>query len=171
LKETIQMNNSHQVYVGIGSNINRTFHINLAITELEKHFGNLIISPVYESPAVGFSGNNFYNLVALFESDLSLNEVENTVKTIEDKSGRDRTQPRFSARTLDIDLLLFDNQILHHKGINIPRDEIIKYAFVLKPLYDIAPKLIHPETGKDITTHWQQLQQQNNIELTEIKNF
>jgi len=165
------MNKAQQIYLGIGSNIKREFHIKMAISELKRHFGKLIISPVYESPAVGFKGDNFYNLVACLESDLSLNEITNTIKIIEDKSGRDRTQEKFSARTLDIDLLLFNNQILHQQGINIPRDEILKYAYVLKPLYDIAPQLIHPETKKDISSCWTHFQQANTIELTEVHSI
>lgn len=164
-------NPSHQIYVGIGSNMKRKYHIEMAVSELKSHFGKLKISPVYESPAVGFKGDNFYNLVIFFESNLSLNEVENAVKRIEDKSGRDRTQEKFSARTLDIDLLLFDDCVLHQQGINIPRDEITQQAFVLKPLYDIAPELIHPETKKNISKHWVQFQQQNDIELTKVQIF
>jgi 2-amino-4-hydroxy-6-hydroxymethyldihydropteridine diphosphokinase len=165
------MNKSHQIYLGIGSNINRNFHIEMAISELKSHFGKLIVSPVYESPAVGFKGDNFYNLVACLESNLSLNEINNIIKIIEDKSGRDRTQAKFSARTLDIDLLLFDDQVLHSQGINIPRDEILKHAFVLKPLYDIAPNLIHPETQQDIKSYWLQFQQKNDVELSKRQNF
>jgi len=165
------MNKPHQIYLGVGSNINRDFHIKMAISELKSHFGALIISPVYESPAVGFNGDNFYNLVVFIESSLALNKVENTLKAIEDKTGRDRTMAKFSARTLDIDLLLFDEQILHSQGINIPRDEILKHAFVLKPLYDIAPNLIHPETQQDIKSFWKQFQQKNDIKLTKIDDL
>ena len=165
------MNKTHQIYLGIGSNIEREFHIKMAVSELKSHFGELLLSPVYESAAVGFKGDNFYNLVACFETDLSLNEVANRLKSIEDKSGRDRTLEKFSARTLDIDLLLFNDHVLHHQGLNIPRDEIIKHAYVLKPLYDIAPHLIHPETKIDITRYWNQFQQQNSIDLTEVQTF
>ncbi|MFK5895032.1 MAG: 2-amino-4-hydroxy-6-hydroxymethyldihydropteridine diphosphokinase, partial [Pseudomonadota bacterium] len=111
------MSPQHKIYLGIGSNIKREQHIKLAISELKSHFKDLIISPVYESAAVGFSGDNFYNLVVYLESNLSLAEAELIFKNIEDQSGRDRSQAKFSARTLDIDLLLFDDQILHHQGI------------------------------------------------------
>ncbi|MFK5986936.1 MAG: 2-amino-4-hydroxy-6-hydroxymethyldihydropteridine diphosphokinase [Pseudomonadota bacterium] len=149
------MKPDHQIYIGIGTNINRKFHIHLAITELKKYFNKLIISPVYESPAEGFIGTDFLNLVVYLESNLCRTEVETIFKKIEDQSGRDRSQEKFSSRTLDIDLLLFDDQVLHSQGINVPRDEIVKYAFVLKPLYDIAPDVIHPENKQSIATLWQ----------------
>ncbi len=155
----------HTIYIGIGSNINREQNIKLAISELTNHFGYLILSPVYESGAMGFSGNNFYNLVVCLKSDLLFSETKIILKKIENKSGRDRTQVKFSARTLDIDILLFDDQNLLHQGINIPRDEILKYAFVLKPLYNIAPDVIHPETGKSIAFHWKLFQQHANQQL------
>jgi 2-amino-4-hydroxy-6-hydroxymethyldihydropteridine diphosphokinase len=168
------MKQTHRLYLGIGSNIKREHHIKLAISELKNHFGHLILSPVYESVAVGFSGDNFYNLVVYLESNLSFSETETILKKIEDLSGRDRSQAKFSARTLDIDLLLFDNQVLHHQGINIPRDEILKYAFVLKPLNDIAAEFIHPETQKSIAEHWdlfkQSSKQQSDIKTVSI-NF
>jgi len=149
------MNNMHQVYVGIGSNIDRKIHISNGIRQLIDHFKELQLSPVYITQAVGFDGDDFYNLVAGFKTTLTVKEIESRLKQIERDNGRDHSQAKFSARTLDIDLLLYDDDILHSQGFAVPRDEILKYAFVLKPLADIAGATIHPETGRSIQSHWE----------------
>lgn len=154
------MNNLHQVYVGIGSNIERQKHINNGIKQLRQHFQSLLLSPVYETASVGFEGADFYNLVAGFQTTLSPQEIASILKGIERENGRNHQQAKFSSRTLDIDLLLYDDQILHAQGIAVPRDEILKYAFVLKPLVDIIPHLVHPESGKSLIKHWKEFNQQ-----------
>jgi 2-amino-4-hydroxy-6-hydroxymethyldihydropteridine diphosphokinase len=153
---------THLVYVGIGSNIEQEKYIRLAVQYLWKTFGQqcqLQLSPVYKTQAVGFDGDDFFNLVAHFLTDLSPLDVSLQLKLIEQQNGRLPSQEKFAARTLDIDLLLYDQEIIHSNGINIPRDEIIKYAFVLSPLTDLSPTLIHPEQQQNMTVLWQQLAQ------------
>ncbi len=155
------MNSQHLVYVGIGSNIEQEKYIRLAAHYLQDAFGDncqLQLSPVYKTTAVGFDGDDFYNLVARFYTDKSAADVEKTLKQIEHENGRQRNQERFSARTLDIDLLLYDQDIIQTDSISVPRDEIEKYAFVLSPLADLAPDLIHPQTGKTMAEMWQAMQ-------------
>lgn len=137
-----------RVYVGIGSNIDREAMTRSSVKRLRDCFGELTLSPVYESEAVGFEGENFYNLVAAFDTDLSVYDVDATLTMIENEHGRDQQQPRFTARTLDLDLLLYDDLIQHAQGINLPRADIEEYAFVLYPLADIASNTLHPELGK-----------------------
>ncbi len=152
----------HLVYVGIGSNIEQEKYIRISAHSLREAFGadcQLQLSPVYKTQAVGFDGDDFYNLVAGFYTEISPFEVEKELKKIEHKHGRQRNQNKFSARNLDIDLLLYDHEIIHSNGINIPRDEIEKYAFVLSPLADLAPDLIHPETKKSMADMWDKLKQ------------
>ncbi len=161
-------NNFHRVYVSIGSNIDRAYHIQSAIETLDSQFDNFRYSPIYETPAVGFDGDNFYNLVASFDTSLTFRELEQQLKWIEDNSGRDRNVEKFSARTLDIDLLLYDQQILLQQGINIPRDEILRYAFVLRPLADLQPDLLHPQTGKTMAFHWQQMQKNSHEDMNMV---
>ena len=148
------MKNLHQVYVGIGSNINRHKHISNGLIQLNEKFEQLHLSSVYMTKAVGFDGDDFYNLAAGFRSPMDATAIEQILKQIERENGRDHQQAKFSARTLEIDLLLFDDLILHQHGIAVPRDEILKYAFVLKPLAEIAGAVIHPETGQSIQSHW-----------------
>jgi len=146
----------HEVYVSIGSNINRKKHICCALDILQKNFENLSCSPVYESVAVGFEGENFYNLVVSFNTNLSLEELAKKLSSIEDGNGRDRKKPKFSARTLDLDILTYDNNVGEFSGTVLPRGEITYNAFVLKPLADIAGSVQHPELKKTYEQLWSQ---------------
>ncbi|HFE38773.1 MAG TPA: 2-amino-4-hydroxy-6-hydroxymethyldihydropteridine diphosphokinase [Gammaproteobacteria bacterium] len=132
------------VYLSIGSNIQRATNISNGISALKKQFPSLQCSPVYESVAVGFSGDNFYNLVAHFSTSQSIAAVCRILTEIEDQNGRNRNTPKFSARTLDLDLLLYDEQIITSDKLTLPRPEIYTNAFVLRPLADIAGHLVDP---------------------------
>ncbi len=154
--------NSKKVFLGIGSNIDKEMAIYKALTLLDKAFGTLQISPVFESEAIGFDGNNFYNLVVSFETTLQLSQIIVIYKEIEDKSGRDRSGPKFSARTLDIDLLLYGDEVFN-QPIILPREEILENAFVLWPLSLIAPTEKHPLTGKSYAEHWENYEKQQKL--------
>ena len=143
-----------KIYISIGSNIEAEKNIRIAIHALQKYYGKLILSSVYESEAVGFDGDNFLNLVVGLNTDEDVHEVVATLRKIEDENGRDRSGPRFSPRVVDLDLLLYDELILKEDKLELPRDEITKNAFVLQPLDEIASQLIHPVTGKTMCDHW-----------------
>ncbi len=143
-----------KIYISIGSNIDAEKNIRLAVHALQDHYGKLILSSVYESEAVGFEGDNFLNLVAGVKTEEDVHTVVITLRRIEDENGRDRSGPRFSSRSVDLDLLLYDDLILKEEGLDIPRDEITKNAFVLLPLDEIASQLIHPVSGKTMCDHW-----------------
>jgi 2-amino-4-hydroxy-6-hydroxymethyldihydropteridine diphosphokinase len=142
------------IYLSLGSNIDRVRHICAALDALSKNFGDLEISTVYESEAVGFQGDSFYNLVVGVHSDLPVGKIATILKQIEDSNGRDRKVPKFSPRTLDIDILTVDSLVGEIDGINLPRGEVLKNAFVLQPLAELAPDMRHPITGKSIDHHW-----------------
>ena len=154
--------NMTKVFLGIGSNIDRDNSIKKALADLQDEFGDLDISPTFESEAVGFSGDNFYNLVVSFSTELSLKDVIKIYKDIEDQSGRDRTVPKFSARILDIDPLLYGDLICEIP-VQLPRDEIIENAYVLWPLSIMAPDHIHPESGLSFAEHWQNYDKQQKL--------
>ena len=142
------------IYISLGSNINREKNTRAGIVALEQAFGNLTMSSVYESEAVGFDGDAFYNMVIASQVSTSVHETNQILRDIEDANGRDRSGPKFSSRTLDLDLLLYDDLVLDEKGLKLPRGEILKNAFVLWPLAEIAPELKHPETQTSYAELW-----------------
>ena len=144
-----------KAFVSIGSNLNKTRYIPASLIALEQHFGALNVSSIYESEAVGFSGASFYNLVVSFNSELSITELAAQLRDIETAHGRIRTGEKFSAHTLDLDLLLYDDWQFNQDGLRIPRPDIERYAFVLEPLAEIAPHLHHPVSGISYATLWQ----------------
>lgn len=144
-----------KVYLGLGSNQKPEFHIHQALDALYQQFGVLRISPVYESAAVGFSGDNFLNLVVEITAELSVGELLQTLRNIENQNGRNRAAPRFSGRTLDIDILLYGNAVGVVDGVKLPREEILENAFVLRPLADLAPDLVHPQIKLTMAELWQ----------------
>jgi 2-amino-4-hydroxy-6-hydroxymethyldihydropteridine diphosphokinase len=145
-----------RVYIGIGSNVDKETSIRGAIHELTAYYGPLTLSPVYESKAHGFEGDNFYNLVAGFDTLETIERIKDMLSRIESRFGRIRRENRFSARTLDLDLLLYDDIVRHDSQVNLPHPDIQRYAFVLRPLADIAPDLRHPETGLNCGRMWEE---------------
>ena len=143
-------------YISIGSNIDKDIHIPAGLQALEQLFGKLTISSIYDSEPVGFTGDSFYNLVVGFNSELSVKEVAKLLRQIELDNGRTRDSQKFSARTLDLDLLLYDDLIVNNGRLQIPRDEIERYAFVLEPLAEVAPSLKHPISGQRYAQLWEQ---------------
>jgi 2-amino-4-hydroxy-6-hydroxymethyldihydropteridine diphosphokinase len=143
-----------KVYVSIGSNTDRERHVVAALDALAERFGILDISSVYESESVGFVGDNFFNLVAGFDSNLPVNELSGVLRGIEHANGRVRTDQRFSGRTLDIDILTYDDCVGETGGVLLPREEILQNAFVLLPLAEIAPEVLHPVQRKSYSELW-----------------
>ena len=141
-----------QVFIGIGSSINKLESITAGIASLKAEFGELRISTLYESEAVGFAGGNFYNLVVELKTDLTTQALISKLKAIEIQHGRAEKTIKFAPRTLDLDLLLYDQQV--DGNINLPRAEITKNAFVLKPLAELAPRLKHPVLHETYQTLW-----------------
>lgn len=131
-------------FISLGSNINREHNISSALEVLQYKFGELTYSSIYESASVGFSGEAFLNLVISFYSDHEPLHIALQLKSIETDHHRARTEEKFSSRTLDLDLLLYDQQIISNNTLNIPHDDILNYAFVLEPLAEIAPNRHHP---------------------------
>lgn len=143
-----------KVYLSIGSNIDRERHITAALDALAENFSALKISSVYESEAVGFAGDHFFNLVVGFDTDMTVGLLSACLRTIEHANGRARGQERFSARTLDIDILTYGDCVGEIEGVVLPRAEILENAFVLLPLAEIAPDCEHPLACQSFASLW-----------------
>lgn len=143
-----------QVFLGLGSNLEREKNIRAGLLALKKIFGEVQFSAVYESESVGFKGSNFYNLVASLQTDLTIAELSSVLKQIEDDNGRVRTGPKYSPRTLDIDILTYGDFVGVEAGVDLPRAEITENAFVLLPLSELAPNELHPQLKQSYASLW-----------------
>ena len=143
------------IYLGLGSNVDPETNLRFGLDELRRRFGELVISPTYRSAAVGFDGDDFLNLVVAAKSDADPVAIRDELEDIHRLAGRQRNEERFSSRTLDIDLLLAGDRVNEGPPIRLPRTDVLEYAYVLKPLADIAPDVRHPETGRTFLEHWQ----------------
>jgi 2-amino-4-hydroxy-6-hydroxymethyldihydropteridine diphosphokinase len=144
----------HCILVSLGSNINKQKNTQKGLNAMASYFGDMALSRVFESESVGFSGENFYNLVVKTQTAKSIDDVCAALKTIEQDCGRRRHAEKFSPRTLDLDLLTYDN-VVCHEPVVLPREEIVYNAFVLQPMADLVPDDIHPITQQTYAQMWQ----------------
>jgi 2-amino-4-hydroxy-6-hydroxymethyldihydropteridine diphosphokinase len=143
-----------RVYLSLGSNQEPHRYLRAALDELQRQFGPLDISPAYRSAAVGFEGTDFINLAVGMDTELAPAALNDWLHALEDRHGRRRDVPRYSDRTLDVDIVLYDDLVTQGPGhLDIPRKEL-KHAFVLKPIADIAPMLRHPVDGRTMAELW-----------------
>lgn len=152
-----------RVYISIGTNIERYRHVTVALDALAGWFGDLTISPVYESESVGFEGSDFLNLVVGIDTGLSVGELSRRFKQLEADNGRTRSAPKFSPRTLDLDILTYDDSVGVVDSVELPRSEILKNAFVLRPLADIAGAEKHPVCRQTYQQLWQDYQRDQKL--------
>lgn len=177
------------IFIGIGSNIDPLKNVAKALELLRLKFPSIIFSRLFESEAVGFEGDKFINLVAKFEvKDLNSNRSSTSdlvanysspvewvsflvaqLKEIENQLGRQREDKKFSARNIDIDILLFgDLQV--DKPVELPRGEILENAYVLWPLSELAPDLVHPGSHKNYAEYWQKFDKSLQV-LEPVESF
>ena len=143
-----------RVYLSLGSNLEPLRHLRAALEELHARFGELLVSPAYRSRAVGFEGPDFVNLAVGLDTELSPQALNDWLHALEDRHGRRRDVPRYADRTLDVDIVLYGEQVIDGPGhLQVPRAEL-RHAFVLKPLADIAPQLRHPLSGRSMAELW-----------------
>lgn len=151
-----------KAYLSLGSNVDAQAKLTSAIAALRERFGDLSLSPVYRTTAVGFDGPDFLNAAAVIESDLDPSALNDWLHALEDAHGRDRSGPHFGNRPLDIDIVFYDDRILDGpdrpgsgpgQALRIQRPEL-RHAFVLKPLADIAPGFVDPVSGRTLAELW-----------------
>lgn len=140
--------------LSLGSNLDAAHHINQALTALAQRFGELCLSSVFESKAVGFSGGNFLNMVVAVQTDAQLADISAFLKALETEQGRLHGQQRFSSRTLDIDILTYGTRVGRFEGIELPRPEITENAYVLWPMAEVCGTLLDPHSGRSYADLW-----------------
>jgi 2-amino-4-hydroxy-6-hydroxymethyldihydropteridine diphosphokinase len=144
------------VYVAAGSNVEPEKNLARALDELEKKFGALAISPAYRNPAVGFAGEDFINLVVGLRTAETPRQVKEKLERIEINCGRPRDAPKWAPRTMDLDMLMYDQLVSDVPGLILPRPDLLRRAFMLKPLADLAPALMHPTQHRTLGELWGQ---------------
>jgi 2-amino-4-hydroxy-6-hydroxymethyldihydropteridine diphosphokinase len=145
-----------RVYVGIGSNVEPVRHVTSAVRGLRARFGPLLVSPVYASDPVGFNGPQFLNLVVGFDCSEPPEAVAAALDELERTHGRTADSRRFAPRGLDLDFLLYGDRIIN--SLRLPRDDIRRYAFVLRPLAELAPDGRDPRSGERFADMWARFQ-------------
>ena len=153
------------LHLNIGSNKNRRINIRLALNKLKSNFTDITVSSIFESPAEGFVGSNFYNVGVNAKTKNNINEVVAILHDVENSMGRDRSVPKFSSRIIDLDLVLYNDVI--DEDLKVPRRDILKYAFVLAPLAELNPEDIHPQKGISFLNLWEEFQSNKDFELNQ----
>lgn len=161
-----------RVFIGIGSNIDKQIHIPQVIEELAAEFGNILVSPIYQTSAEGFAGDDFYNLVVGVDTDISPYQMRQYLRELEASHDRVRnSKNQFISRTLDLDQLMYGTMQINQDGVHVPSSDITNYAFVLKPLVDIAGDVIHPTLRRSLNNIWQRFDksdlQMQQVQLTD----
>ena len=143
-----------RVYVAAGSNIDPQANLTHAQAELARIFGALQVSPWYRNAAVGFAGADFINFVFGFETVSSVHDTQARLREVEMRCGRPRNAPKWAARAMDLDILLYGDLVLHEPQLTLPRPDLLLRPYMLGPLADIAPQLRHPTAGRTIGRLW-----------------
>ena len=151
------------LHLNIGSNQDRRKNIRSALDQLDIFFEKIKVSSLFESPSEGFEGKDFYNVGVNVETNKNASEVLDILHKIEDSLGRNRSVPKFSSRIIDLDLVIYDDMI--DEKINVPRKDILKYAFVLAPLLELNPDGIHPEKGVSYLNLWEEFETNKAFDL------
>ncbi len=145
------------IYVAAGSNVEPLANLQRALRELGKHY-RLHVSPAYQNKSVGFEGEDFINLVVGFESDDTLERVIAHLHEAEAACGRHRDAPKWAPRTMDLDLLLYGDLICNEPTLKLPRADLLKRSYMLRPMAELAPNVRHPVVCKTMRELWNQFE-------------
>jgi 2-amino-4-hydroxy-6-hydroxymethyldihydropteridine diphosphokinase len=148
-----------RVFVAAGSNINAEQNLARASREMERSFPDVKFSPWYRNKAVGFEGDDFINFVAGFTTDLPVHDVVSRLREIEELCGRPRRAPKWAPRSMDLDILLYGDLVHEEPGLKLPRPDLVKRPFMLGPMADLAPEVVHPTLHVTVGELWRQFDQ------------
>jgi 2-amino-4-hydroxy-6-hydroxymethyldihydropteridine diphosphokinase len=141
-------------YLSLGSNVEPENNLRTAVAALRARFGDVVVSPVYRTRAIGFEGPDFLNAVAVIDSDIHPFALNDWLHALEEAHGRDRRDASYSDRPLDLDIIYFGDLVLDGPGaFQLPRPEL-RHAFVLKPLADVAPDFVDPIRNATLAQLW-----------------
>lgn len=146
-----------RVYVAIGGNVEPERWFPLAARELRRRFPGAHFSSCYRNPAFGFVGADFHNAVAGFDTEATVEQVLAHCHDIEALCGRQRDDPKWAPRVMDIDLLLYGERVADTAAYRLPRPDLLRRCYMLRPLAEIAGGLYHPLSGREIADHWREL--------------
>lgn len=162
----------HDVCISIGSNIEPGYHVPHSISVINAAYGPLVCSTLYRTSAIGFEGSDFINGVIFFRSNVTPLLLRDQLKTMEVLADRGHPE-KLADRKLDLDLLLYGSEIFESGDLVLPRPHMLDYAYILGPLSEVAPNIIHPITGRSFAWHWNNFSGENAslkpITMDEIK--
>lgn len=141
-------------YVAAGSNVRPRESLVKALALLAREFPGLRSSPAYANPAVGFDGDDFVNLVVAFPAPQPTESLLEALKAVERACGREPGAPKWGPRTLDLDLLLHGDRVGRVAGKALPHPDLLTRAWVLGPLAELAPALVHPVANETMAALW-----------------
>jgi len=162
---------THIAYISLGSNKGDRFkNLQDAVNLIYLKMGKVdVISKVYNSPALGFESNDFLNTCLRLETELSAQDVLKNLLSIEKLLGRVRNKKLgYEARVIDLDIIFYDDDIINTKTLQIPHPQMGKRKFVLQPLFDIAPKIKHPEMNLDVSKLFETCTDESHLESINI---
>jgi 2-amino-4-hydroxy-6-hydroxymethyldihydropteridine diphosphokinase len=145
------------VFVAAGSNVDPIAHLSRALHALGDTYGELTVSPAYRNAAVGFTGEDFINIVVAFRTDEPVQRVRARLQEIEAACGRPPAAPKWAPRTMDLDILLYGDTVSDEPGLLLPRPDLARRPYMLKPMADIAPERLHPTLKRSMRDLWESL--------------
>jgi 2-amino-4-hydroxy-6-hydroxymethyldihydropteridine diphosphokinase len=143
-------------YISGGSNIEPEKHLLRAAHELKRSFPGARFSRCYRNRAIGFEGPDFINFAAELPVQGDATALRTELQRIEALCGRAPDAPRWAPRSMDLDVLLFGDEVFSLPGLIVPRPDLVRRAFMLGPLAEIAPTVVHPRELQRLDVLWQQ---------------
>ena len=147
-------------YVSGGSNLEPETNLVLAARAMKARHPGTRFSRCYRSVAIGFDGPDFINFVAALPVAGDPALLKGELECVETQCGRLRDAPKWAPRAMDLDILLFGELVQDRPGLVLPRPDLLRWGFMLGPLAELAPQLLHPIAGRTIADLWREFDQQ-----------